>query len=168
MGQWKKGDPTQAIDFNEYQNCPVCESDEFEGGPFDVDGSEVYQEMTCQNCEATWQDVYTMQSRVTIEEGMQPMAHTEQWMIGATLTFDVRSKDGIVAVIENATILPYQGDFVLNAALDKDGKFIAGYESALQSSDINTFLYDYLQANRVSQPNDPKGLYTKYALKWEG
>jgi ribosomal protein L34E len=38
--------------------CPTCQSDQIEGGPLDMIERGAYQEMTCQDCEANWTDVY--------------------------------------------------------------------------------------------------------------
>jgi len=38
--------------------CPLCLSDEIEGGPIEVDAGDAIQDITCGNCRSTWQDHY--------------------------------------------------------------------------------------------------------------
>ena len=39
-------------------NCPVCGSDQIEGGNFDHESGQVWQKMSCNECEGIWTDVY--------------------------------------------------------------------------------------------------------------
>ena len=41
-------------------NCPYCNHDQLEGGPFTGDNGLAWQEMHCNNCGAEWKDVYTL------------------------------------------------------------------------------------------------------------
>ena len=41
-------------------SCLYCGSTDIEGGHFDCDGSEVWQEVTCNICEKEWVDVYIL------------------------------------------------------------------------------------------------------------
>ena len=41
-------------------HCPYCKAFEIEGGSFDFDGNQVFQEVSCLVCEKTWVDVYTL------------------------------------------------------------------------------------------------------------
>lgn len=43
-----------------FGHCPVCGSDEIQGGPVDVDGNQATQEVSCDACNSTWDDVYTL------------------------------------------------------------------------------------------------------------
>lgn len=50
--------------------CPFCESSNIEGGEHDCEGTFSWQEVSCLDCEATWQDVYTLTGiSVTDEHG---------------------------------------------------------------------------------------------------
>lgn len=40
--------------------CPVCQFDQIEGGPIEVDTGEAIQELTCGRCRSTWTDHYTL------------------------------------------------------------------------------------------------------------
>lgn len=43
---------------NQGNFCPHCDSNDLEGGKFDVDTNRAWQAITCLSCEATWNDVY--------------------------------------------------------------------------------------------------------------
>lgn len=38
--------------------CPNCSSDNIEGGGVDVDAGHCAQQVTCNDCDAAWVDVY--------------------------------------------------------------------------------------------------------------
>ena len=40
--------------------CPVCGGADITGGETNVDSGSAWQEITCENCNATWNDVYTL------------------------------------------------------------------------------------------------------------
>ena len=40
--------------------CPVCHSADIEGQDVDVDNGKVFQECSCNSCEAEWIDVYEL------------------------------------------------------------------------------------------------------------
>ena len=40
--------------------CLYCGAERIEGGSVEVNNGEVFQEMRCLACEATWQDVYML------------------------------------------------------------------------------------------------------------
>jgi len=46
--------------FTKRPRCPKCLSDEIEGGPVDIDKIYARQTVTCQNCIASWVDVYRL------------------------------------------------------------------------------------------------------------
>lgn len=52
--------------------CPFCGSVELEGGSYDFDG-DVTLEVSCNDCHASWKDVYTLTAMIDIvqpkEEG---------------------------------------------------------------------------------------------------
>ena len=41
-------------------HCPHCGSDQISGGHIEVSGTEAWQEVSCMDCEAEWQDLYEM------------------------------------------------------------------------------------------------------------
>jgi len=41
-------------------HCPFCKSEDIEGGHMEVDGTGAWQEVECNSCGATWQDVYKL------------------------------------------------------------------------------------------------------------
>ena len=43
-------------------NCPHCGSEQIVGGSIEIDAGRAYQEITCQACEASWVDGYTLAS----------------------------------------------------------------------------------------------------------
>ena len=52
------------------QCCPVCRVvNEAEGGPLEVQGSLVYQEMNCLSCGATWADWYKIDGYNELKAG---------------------------------------------------------------------------------------------------
>lgn len=40
--------------------CPVCGSNDLEGGRFDANIATAWQPITCLSCRATWNDIYTL------------------------------------------------------------------------------------------------------------
>ena len=47
-----------------WAHCPVCKSEQIEGGHIEVIGNEAYQEVRClePNCDHAWNDIYTLNS----------------------------------------------------------------------------------------------------------
>ena len=45
---------------NGYGRCPYCKSDGIEGGFISVDGNEVWQKVTCLDCDKVWNDLYKL------------------------------------------------------------------------------------------------------------
>jgi len=52
-----------------FNACPICGSDDLEGGPISIEGNYAIQEMDCVICEATWMDHYVANHREDIERG---------------------------------------------------------------------------------------------------
>lgn len=51
---------SKEINLNQHFNeCPCCGSDDLNGGSFQSDSGSAWQEVTCDNCGAEWQEVYT-------------------------------------------------------------------------------------------------------------
>lgn len=42
------------------QICPFCGDHDIEGGPVDVESNFAWQDIKCNACEKTWQDIYTL------------------------------------------------------------------------------------------------------------
>jgi hypothetical protein len=40
--------------------CPVCQSNNLDGGDTDLDGPVIRADSTCLDCKAVWVDVYTL------------------------------------------------------------------------------------------------------------
>lgn len=40
--------------------CPNCGSHDISGGPVDIDGPSASQEVTCDECDAAWNDLYAL------------------------------------------------------------------------------------------------------------
>ena len=40
--------------------CPNCQSESIVAGPAEVDGKMAYTEVECEECHATWQEVFTL------------------------------------------------------------------------------------------------------------
>lgn len=62
--------------------CPVCGSDDIEGGSFDVDGAEASQEVSCKDCHAGWVESYSLSSYF-ITEGAETalfLQRVESWI----------------------------------------------------------------------------------------
>lgn len=38
--------------------CPLCRSDQIEGGSVDIDGTLALQKVCCLDCNANWVDIY--------------------------------------------------------------------------------------------------------------
>lgn len=49
--------------------CPVCESNDIEGGPVEIDIGVAQQYCTCLNCDASWRDLYDLTGYDDLEEG---------------------------------------------------------------------------------------------------
>lgn len=47
--------------------CPICGSTDLSGGSIDLEGGAVYQEVTCQACEAHWTDCYHLANVICLE-----------------------------------------------------------------------------------------------------
>jgi hypothetical protein len=54
--------PEQEAEYisNRGSKCPICRSDNLEGGSLDVDGPVARVEATCLDCDAEWIDIYTL------------------------------------------------------------------------------------------------------------
>ena len=64
----------ELVDFVRYVReggvrCPFCGSGTFEGGPFDCESGQVWQNLTCVDCDAQWQDVYRLSFVADPESG---------------------------------------------------------------------------------------------------
>ena len=42
--------------------CPECDSIDISGGIVEVDAGGAWQDVSCAECGATWQDIYTLTS----------------------------------------------------------------------------------------------------------
>ena len=51
-------------------SCPVCGSDQIEGGQFDVDQHTATQKMGCNDCESDWQDTYRLVGYVNLDNAL--------------------------------------------------------------------------------------------------
>lgn len=60
---------SQVYQDNEGTKCPCCKLTDIEGGPVNIEGNSAWQSMTCSNCFATWDDVYTFTSMRNLVEG---------------------------------------------------------------------------------------------------
>mgnify|MGYP001419004486 CR=1 FL=1 len=43
-----------------YAHCPICGSDEIEGGSVEIDGKICWQSVHCIDCMAEWDDIYEL------------------------------------------------------------------------------------------------------------
>ena len=50
-------------------HCPVCDSDDIEGGPVEIDAGYASQEVMCNNCGADWVDGYTLTGYLHLNPG---------------------------------------------------------------------------------------------------
>lgn len=50
---------------SEKTHCPYCKSDQVEGGSITVESNHAYQEMSYNDCDETWEDMYRL---VSIQE----------------------------------------------------------------------------------------------------
>lgn len=48
--------------------CPVCRSTNITGGEVNVDAGTASQEISCGECDATWNDVYKLVGYAELEE----------------------------------------------------------------------------------------------------
>ena len=48
--------------------CPCCNSIDVSGGQVQVEAGIAWQEVTCSDCGASWNDQYTLTSYVLVEE----------------------------------------------------------------------------------------------------
>ena len=49
--------------------CPVCRSKNIDGGSLNADCLSVWNEITCNDCGATWLDVYELKGYEQLKEG---------------------------------------------------------------------------------------------------
>ncbi len=40
--------------------CPVCDSDDIEGGSVEIDAGGATQEVSCKECDTEWTDIYKL------------------------------------------------------------------------------------------------------------
>jgi len=40
--------------------CPFCGGDDVEGGPFTAEAGTAFQELSCNDCDHTWADLYEL------------------------------------------------------------------------------------------------------------
>jgi transposase-like protein len=45
---------------NDPNHCPHCECEDVTGGPFQSDSKTAWQSVTCNNCNESWNDIYTL------------------------------------------------------------------------------------------------------------
>lgn len=60
-------------DFKKYvetggQYCPYCNGKQIEGGSVDIQDAGAVQEVSCLECEATWEDFYKLTEAWEIDE----------------------------------------------------------------------------------------------------
>ena len=41
-------------------HCPKCKGINITGGHIEVDGETAWQNITCEDCDASWSDIYTL------------------------------------------------------------------------------------------------------------
>ena len=41
-------------------HCPNCGSEQIEGGSIDVEGENAYQQVSCNDCDQQWNDIYQL------------------------------------------------------------------------------------------------------------
>ena len=51
--------------------CPTCESDQIEGGFFEVNGDESNQKMSCADCHSIWFDHYHLKGFYGLETAQE-------------------------------------------------------------------------------------------------
>lgn len=49
--------------------CPACRTTQITGGTIDIDGTEAFQEVSCNNCGASWNDLYRLVGFDDLETG---------------------------------------------------------------------------------------------------
>ena len=54
------------------ERCPFCGSERIEGGSFEGDGDTVWQDVECQACTRSWQDVYSLSDILVKDEKSKP------------------------------------------------------------------------------------------------
>lgn len=82
--------------------CPCCGSDQIEGNSFDVGGGDATQEISCNDCCATWLDVYNLTGYSLMEEGsvqqrLRRQAATQQAPSASWYTLTVHAENRTVA-----------------------------------------------------------------------
>ena len=50
----------------EWERCPLCGSEGIEGDSVQIEGTEAWQEMSCQRCDGSWTEVYEAKGRIEI------------------------------------------------------------------------------------------------------
>ena len=52
--------------------CPICGSEDITGESINIEGSEAFQEITCNDCEAFWVDRYVLAGYQELKPGGKP------------------------------------------------------------------------------------------------
>lgn len=47
--------------------CPHCQSHDIKAESPDFDGSQIYFDVSCNNCDATWTDVYRLETYTNLD-----------------------------------------------------------------------------------------------------
>ncbi len=50
-------------------HCPACENGDIKGGFVEVLTGEAWQHITCNNCKASWHDIYTLTGYNNLKKG---------------------------------------------------------------------------------------------------
>jgi transposase-like protein len=50
-------------------HCPQCGSEDISGGEVNIDAGTAYQEMSCDSCNATWNDQYDLVGYSNLNKG---------------------------------------------------------------------------------------------------
>lgn len=67
--RWQLRGGRRVAEVHNNVRCPVCGSENVDGGPFDVEQGECYQSCHCDECGSSWNDRYKFDSCVDIERG---------------------------------------------------------------------------------------------------
>ena len=110
--------------------CPskACQSTDIDGGSITVEGQTAWQKVSCNECDAVWNDVFTLTSYEVTEQpeakssNMKYYQNKRGYMLCTELPVDTNKLKGIV-VIDN--IKQAEEAFRANNGLDEDdGVFI--------------------------------------------
>ena len=65
---WNKEEADRYVRYG-YTRCPICGSDNISGRSVQIDGNDAWQDVSCFECEAEWEDLYQLMGVTIVSFG---------------------------------------------------------------------------------------------------